>query len=155
MESNQTAKNKELLRNLYEDIMNNRKLDQITGDLVSDEFVNVQGTKGPEGFKQQIQALFKGFPDAHWKLDEIIAEGNKVMIRQTFTGTHLGQFQFYEPTGKKLSNTGIAVYEFNSGGKIAKATIDTDRLSFLQQMGLIPQDLKLLLNKKSGSAVAQ
>src|ERR1044071_7145058 len=88
MEANQTQRNKEILRNLYENIMNNRKLDQINNELVSDEFVGVQGGKGAEGFRQTIQALLRGFPDAHWKLDEMIAEGNKVMIRQTFTGTH-------------------------------------------------------------------
>lgn len=134
--------NKEAIRNLYENIMNNRKFELLKG-LIAEEYISISGTKGPLGFQEQIEALVKAFPDAKWHADDIICEGNKVIIRQKFQGTHLGEFQHFSATGKSVSNTGTGFYTFKNG-KIISSEIQTDRLSFLQQLGIIPTDLKSL-----------
>ncbi len=138
--------NKEAIRNLYENILNKRKFEQLNA-LISEEYTNIQGGKGVEGFQKQILELIKAFPDAQWKVEEIIAEGNKVIVKQKIQGTHIEQFQNIAPTGKTTTNEGIGIYEFKNG-KIIHHQIQTDRLGFLQQLGVLPIDISALSQKK-------
>ena len=134
--------NKEATRILYEDILNNRKFELISS-VVSEDYTNIQGEKGIDAFKKGITALTKAFPDAQWTLTEIAAEGNKVFVKQQVQGTHKGQFQNIAPTNRSVSNEGFAIYEFKDG-KIISHQIQTDRLGFLQQLGVLPSDLTAL-----------
>lgn len=134
--------NKEATRILYEDILNNRKFELISS-VVSEDYTNIQGEKGIDAFKKGITALTKAFPDAQWTLTEIAAEGNKVFVKQQVQGTHKGQFQNIAPTNKSISNEGFAIYEFKDG-KIISHQIQTDRLAFLQQLGVLPSDIATL-----------
>ncbi|MCZ8217248.1 MAG: ester cyclase, partial [Cyclobacteriaceae bacterium] len=86
MEATLTA-NKETIRSLYENVMNNRKFD-LLNLIVSEDYVNAQGEKGGEAFKKGIMAVITAFPDARWTLTEMIAEGNKVFVKQCVEGTH-------------------------------------------------------------------
>ena len=142
--SQNKAAYKESIRNLYENILNARKLEQLKG-LISEEYTNTQGGKGLEAFQKQILELIKSFPDVQWKVERMVAEGNKVVVWQKVQGTHTGQFHNIAPTGKAFVNTGIAFYEFKDG-KIIYSHVQTDRLSFLQQLGVLPTDLSALLN---------
>jgi predicted ester cyclase len=60
--------------------------------------------------KQFIVGLSRAFPDLHFKIEDIVAEGDKVVYRLTVSGTHKGEFQGIPPTGKKVSfsSTGIS-----------------------------------------------
>lgn len=138
--------NKEAIRNLYENILNKRKLEQLN-ILISEEYTNVQGGKGVEGFQKQILELIKAFPDAQWKVEEMIAEGNSVIVKQKIKGTQTGQFQNIAPTKRTITNEGIGIYEFKNG-KIIHHQIQTDRLGFLQQLGVLPIDISALTQKK-------
>jgi predicted ester cyclase len=129
-------KNKEAIRNLYENILNKRQFEQLD-NLISKDYVNLKGDKGVEGFKKQIPELIKAFPDAQWTLTAIVAEGNKVFVKQRMQGTHKGAFQHIAPTNKFIINEGTGFYEFKDG-KIIYHEIQTDRLGFLQQLGVIP-----------------
>lgn len=143
MENNQNhTQNKQAIRNLYENIMNNREFDSLNG-LVSDQYISVSGTKGYIGFQEQLSAVIKAFPDADWKIEEIIGEGDKVFVKQHFKGTHKAEFQHIPATEKVVSNIGTSFYEFEDG-KIVSSEIRMDRLSFFQQLGLIPFDLTSL-----------
>src|SRR5690554_732821 len=134
-----TNANKETIHTLYENIMNNRKF-ELTCNVVSEDYTNAQGGKGIEAFKQGIEAVIKAFPDAKWTLLEVIAEGNKVFVKQQVQGTHKGVFQNILPTNKFISNDGMVIYEL-ANGKIINYQILTDRLGFLQQLEVIPQNL--------------
>jgi predicted ester cyclase len=138
-------KNKEVIRNLYENVLNNRKL-ELLSSLIAEEYTSSRGIQKVDGFKQQIVELLQGFPDAQWQVDELLAEGNKVMVRQQLNGTHAGQFQNITATGKRISTKGIAIYELKDG-MIINQQIQTDRFGFLQQLGVLPTDLGLLSNK--------
>lgn len=137
-----TQKNKEVIRQLYDNVLNNRKF-QLAGEIVSPNYTSPSGEKGVVAFTKGMIMVTNALPDAHWTLSEIVAEGNKVIVRQKLTGTHQGYFQDIPPTNRSISNSGFVVYEFENG-KIVHHDIQTDRLSFLQQVGVLPNDLSIL-----------
>jgi predicted ester cyclase len=87
-----------------------------------------------EGFRQGGANLLAAFPDYQGQHDEIIAEGNKVFTRFTATGTHLGELMGVQPTGKKVTITGVAV-DTIVDSKIVENWIMFDWMSVLQQLG--------------------
>jgi len=130
--------NKKVIRDLYEVVLNQRKLDLID-EFVSENYTNDQGERGIKAFRKTVAGVIAAFPDAQWKLENILAEGNSVVVRQTLTGTHQNPFQNIPATGKSFSNEGYAFYEL-SEGKIVRSHIPTDRLGFLQQIGVLPEN---------------
>lgn len=141
-----TISNQERIEKLYSEALNKRNL-QLLKYFISEDFVGVRGLRGAAGFEEPVTALIRAFPDIQWNVQEIVSDENKVAVRWTWEGTHKAQFQHYEVTGKSFSNEGMAIYELRDG-KIINAQIQTDRLSFLQQMEALPVDLKLLSNKQ-------
>ena len=140
MTTNET--NRAIVTRLYHDVLNKKDLDRLS-EFVSPDFTGPNGLTGPDGFKAPLLPLLSGFPDAHWEIESMTADNNKVVVQQIFKGTHSNKFQFFEATGVEVSNAGIAVYEF-SDGRIVGARVLTDRLAFLQQLHLVPQDISLL-----------
>lgn len=141
--------NKEVIHNLYENIMNNRKF-ELLSTVVSENYTNAQGEKGIEAFKQGIMAVVNAFPDAKWTLMEIIAEGSKVFVKQQLKGTHKGIFQNISPTNRVISSDGMVIYEFENG-KIISLQIQTDRLGFLQQLGVLPSNSTAFIQEKESN----
>jgi predicted ester cyclase/heme-degrading monooxygenase HmoA len=139
-------RNKEVISKLYEQVLNKRNMGLLPG-IVTEDYTGVQGKKGPAAFEEPIAALIRAFPDAHWKVEELIGEGDKVIVRQQLQGTHTGQFQHIAATGKRVTNNGIAIYELKDG-KITSGQVQTDRLGFLQELGVLPVDLTSLSPKK-------
>ena len=92
---------------------------------------------GPEGVKQFIAAPRRAFPDFQTTIDDILAQGDKVVVRFTARGTHRGKFQGVAPTGKQVTWAGINIYQI-TGGKIAETWQLGDALGLMQQLGAIP-----------------
>ena len=90
------------------------------------------------GWRQLIPALWTAFPDQHYSLEDLIAEGDKVVIRYTFRGTHQGAFMGVPATGKVVTFTGIYISRI-AGGKFVEDWESFDSLGLLQQLGAIPQ----------------
>jgi predicted ester cyclase len=131
--------NAALVRRLYEECINRDQLSRVN-ELVAPEYIGPRGERGPDGFVTALTALRRGFPDIHFTLHDVISDGDKVAVRWTWRGTHQGSFAGLEPTGKRVDNTGIAVYAIRDG-KIVQAWIETDRLGILQAMGIIDPSL--------------
>jgi len=110
--------------------------------LVAPEYVGPQGDKGPAGFHAVVVGLRAAFPDIHYTVDEMVAEGNSVAVRWHWTGTHRGPFRAYAPTGKTVSNSGSGIFRFQDD-KVVSAGLETDRLGFLQQIGAVPENIGL------------
>ena len=138
-------KNKEVIVKLYEQALNKRIM-ELLHDLISAQYVGIDGVGGIPGFEKPILALLKAFPDGRWNIEDLIGEGDKIIVRQKFQGTHTGPFQNFVTTGNTISTDGIAIYEFKDG-KIIQAQVQTDRLGFLQQIEVLPSDLSLLSTK--------
>jgi len=133
------TRHKAIIRNLYEGILNTRKL-ELLKEIISEEYTGVRGEKGAEGFAETVNSIRIGFPDIKWAVEDLMAEGNKVMVRWSWKGTNKGSFRGLPASNKEVVDSAIAIYEF-SDSKIIKAWIQSDKLGFLQQIGIIPQDI--------------
>jgi predicted ester cyclase len=134
-----TDQNKETVRRLYEDCLNKRNY-ALMKELVDDNFTGEGGAKGPDGFEHTIKPLVESFPDIQWKVDDLVGEGDEVVVRHSWIGTNKGAFRGLAASNKSIRNEGIAIFLF-SGNKIVHAWVQTDRLGFLQQLGVVPVDL--------------
>ena len=92
---------------------------------------------GPEGVKLFVGAVRAAFPDIEMTIDDVIGEGEKVVIRYTLRGTHTGEFQGIAATGKKVTWAGINIYRWE-GGKVAETWQLLDALGLMQQLGVVP-----------------
>ena len=98
---------------------------------------NFPELRGREARKQYFASLRSAVPDLHVTLDELIAEGDKVVLRWSLTGTHRGEFQGIASTGKKVSISGISILCLTSG-MITDEFQEWDSLGYMQQLGVAP-----------------
>jgi steroid delta-isomerase-like uncharacterized protein len=131
--------NKRKIERLFDDCFNQGNL-ALLDELVAPEYVGPQDTRGPAGFRGIVAGLRTGFPDIHYTLDDVLAEGDRVAVRWHWTGTNKGPFRAFPPTGKSFTNPGVGIFQLK-GGKIVAATLETDRLGFLQQIGAVPANV--------------
>jgi len=80
---------------------------------------------------------FVAFPDLKRPVEDLVAEGDKVVARWSSTGTHQGDFMGVPPTGKRITTSGITVFRLESG-KIVEEWSESDMLGMLQQVGAFP-----------------
>jgi predicted ester cyclase len=102
--------------------------------------VGGQGARGPSGFAGNVDELRAGFPDIRFTVHDLVAEDDRVAVRWTWEATHAGTFRGWAPTGRRVTNSGNAIYQL-AGGKIVRVWLETDRLGFFQQIGVIPESL--------------
>ncbi|MFZ3339917.1 MAG: ester cyclase [Terriglobales bacterium] len=91
---------------------------------------------GVPGLKDHYTALLKGFPDMRAEIDDIVADGEKVMHRFMFFGTHKGEFLGVAPTGKLVRAAGVHIHLFKDGLAIEVWQI-LDTYAFLSEIGAI------------------
>ena len=134
--------NKAIIRRVWEEMTNQRKLD-LVDELFADDYVvhvNVPGMeviRGRDAFKQALPALYTAFPDLHETIEDMVAEGDKVVVRTSWTGTHQGEWMGVAPTGKKVAVTAIAINLFVNG-KMADGWREDNLLGLMIQLGVIP-----------------
>jgi C-1 hydroxylase len=102
-------KNKAIIHKAIE-ALNERNVDALDELFASDCVDHTRQLQGLEAVKQYMTMLCNSFPDFHGTIEDIIAEGDKVWVRVTYTGTHTGELQGLAPTGEKIKNTSIDVY---------------------------------------------
>jgi steroid delta-isomerase-like uncharacterized protein len=136
-----SAENKAIIRRLYEEIWNKRKL-ELVSEIVSPSHAlqapNVSGSAvGPEAYKRQLMLFFAGYPDLHFSVEDTIAEEDKVVACWTFSGTHEGEYLGIPATNKKVSVEGITIHHI-ANGKIMDSYSNWDALGMMQQLGVVP-----------------
>jgi steroid delta-isomerase-like uncharacterized protein len=94
---------------------------------------------GAAALKHVWSTLLRAFPDLHVEVEDLIAEGDKVVCRNTVTGTHRGEYLGLAATGRTVSYSEIFVFRF-ADGRIAETWGVVDVLSQLRQLGLAPGD---------------
>ena len=92
---------------------------------------------GARALKEVFATLHRAFPDLHVTVDDLIAEGDKVVGRNTITGTNRGEYQGRPPTGKSITYNEIFIFRFVSG-RIAETWGVVDVFSQMRQLGAIP-----------------
>jgi steroid delta-isomerase-like uncharacterized protein len=95
------------------------------------------GATGAQALKQVWAVLLRAFPDVHVTVEDMIAEGDKVVVRSTVTGTHKGEYMGHQPTGRSVRYAEIFIVRF-AGGRIAEIRGVVDVLSQMRQLGMIP-----------------
>ncbi len=130
--------NKAIARRIYEEFK--RENLPVYYELYAADFVyhEPDGQElGLEAFKQSAPTLLTAFPDYHVTVEDLIAEGDKVVSRYTWTGTHKGELGGIPPTGRQVTVHGIEVLRI-VGGKLVEAWDEVDYLGLMQQLGAIP-----------------
>jgi len=134
-----SAENEAVVRRFYEQMCNERKND-LAGELFTDDHVmhdpQVPAGTGPQGMADTVSVYQNGV-DGHWGIEELFSAGDKVVVRWTGSGTHVGEVNGIPPTGKKLAVDAISIHQLR-GGKIAETWEVWDTLGFLQQLGVVP-----------------
>jgi predicted ester cyclase len=87
--------------------------------------------------KEHIAVMEAAFPGYQLRAEDLVAEGDKVAVRVTVTGTHQGEMAGIPPTGKTVSAPGMLIYRI-AGGKIVEHWMAFDDLGVMQQLGVIP-----------------
>lgn len=95
-------------------------------------------TPGAEGMKDIAFVCRNAFPDLKITIEDMIAEGDRVVCRFTTRGTNSGQFMGMPPTGRKIALSGIEIFRIENE-KIAEIWGQADLLGLMQQLGVAPQ----------------
>ena len=130
--------NKKLVRSLIEEVMNKRQPDAVDRFLVAD-FVehNPNLPQGREGRKKFVSAVLAGFSDYRGEIVEILAEGDKVVVRVQWSGTQDGPFLGLPPSGNKVRFATADFFRI-ANGKVAEHWDVVDSLPRAVALGLVP-----------------
>jgi len=130
--------NKVIVRRLYEEVWNKHKPELIPEIIAPSHALhdpNAAGSSiGPEAYQRQYSALVNAFPDLRFSIEDVISEGDKVVVSWTISGTHKGEFMGVAPTGKKVSVDGVTINHLGNG-KIMDSYVNWDALGLLRQIG--------------------
>jgi steroid delta-isomerase-like uncharacterized protein len=132
-----TEENKAAVRRFYDEVINGRNLDVIDELQTPDGMDHTFGSQGVDASKQFFAMLHSAFPDLHVEVHDLIAEGDLVAARVTYTGTQQGQFVGIPPTGRHATTAGIDFFRLRDG-KQSDHWGGPDLASLLQQLGVIP-----------------
>jgi steroid delta-isomerase-like uncharacterized protein len=133
----QAEAHRALVQRFVDEFWSGGKLD-VADELMTPDAVILEPVAGtPDDLKHVATAIRTAFPDWHATVEEIIVEGDRVAERWTGRGTHLGAFQGIAPTGRQVAVPGVVFYRI-ANGKIAEFRGQFDRLSMMQQLGVIP-----------------
>jgi predicted ester cyclase len=121
--------NKTIIRQLFQEVW--------FGDVAAADRFYAAGPQ-LDGLKAFAAALYAAVPDWRVTIDDLVGEGDKVVVRWTGRGTHSGPWQGRPPTGRTVTTTGIDI-ERMADGKIVQEDGEVDMLGFLRQVGAVAQ----------------
>jgi steroid delta-isomerase-like uncharacterized protein len=132
--------NKAVIGRFVEEVINQGRL-EVADEIVAVDFVELDPLpgqrQGREGLKEVLGGMLAAFPDMHWVVEEMVAEGEKVVTRFTWTGTHRGTFLGIPATGKGVSVKGVVIDRL-VGGLMTDSRILMDTMGMMQQLGVVP-----------------
>ena len=135
-----TEENKAQFRRTYEELFNKGNL-VVADELIALDFLNHEAPpgrdRGPESMREAITMLRTAFPDLHFTIEELVAEGDTVVGRVTMNGTHQGPFQGMPPTGRSFQQEQVHFVCFREGKGIEHWAVRDD-LGMMRQFGVIP-----------------
>jgi predicted ester cyclase len=135
-----TEENKAILRRIYQECFNQGNLataDELVAPNSRDTSPGIPPgvpNTGPDALKGIVSLLRSAFPDLQVTIDEMIAEGDTIVARATFTGTHRGNFQGIQPTGQRVSFGTIDIVQLRDGQCVSHYGLQ-DGLGLMQQVG--------------------
>jgi predicted ester cyclase len=131
------ATNKELVRRFYKNVYVDWNL-ALVDEVVSRQFTShdwpENGPTGPQAFRDYYSAIRSAVPDARYEVDDLVAEGDRVVVRWRLLGTHEGEFRGIAPTGRAITLKGIAIYRVDAG-KLMERWVVSDLHGLLAEIG--------------------
>jgi steroid delta-isomerase-like uncharacterized protein len=140
--------NKAVVRREMAELFNHTGNLDLVEEIIAPDYVSYEPTSGEtrgiEGARQFAATFREAFPDLECTIEDMVAEGDTVVMRFRGSGTHQGETEaFGPPTGKQMEITGITIKRL-SEGKIVEAWTNFDALGMMQQLGVVaaPQQAK-------------
>jgi steroid delta-isomerase-like uncharacterized protein len=138
--------NKGLLRREVEELYNHTGNLDAVEEIFAPNYVSHEPTSGEtrgiEGARQFAATFRQAFPDLQCTIEDMVAEGDKVVMRFRSSGTHQGETEaFGPPTGKRMEMTGVTIKRV-SEGKIVEAWTNFDAMGMMHQLGMVPEPLQ-------------
>lgn len=133
--------NKEIARRFIDEVFNEQNyglLDELCAeDCVYHGAPGEGDMRGIEEIRGYYEMLHAAFPDLEATREGWLSEGDMLASRYTYRGTHDGEFMGIEPTGKRVTITGMTFNRIEDG-KMVETWVEADRLALMQQVGAIP-----------------
>jgi steroid delta-isomerase-like uncharacterized protein len=132
---------KELVRRYSEEFWGGGDADAadelFSPDLVDHAPAIPEQSPGPQGEREALEAFRRAFPDLRVTTEDLIAEGDRVVLRWSARGTHEGELAGIPATGKQVTLKGIDILRIENG-RIAERWAEYDNLGLMQQLGVVP-----------------
>lgn len=144
---------KHVIRRFVDELWNGRRL-EVADQIFSEDCVTHQlrsgaldepAPRGPQAIQEHVSAWLKSFPDLRFRIEQMIAEGDRVVSQLVMEGTHEGTWMGISPTGKRLHIRMITIHRI-ANSKIAEDWVLVESLGFFQQLGLLPETAELIRN---------
>jgi steroid delta-isomerase-like uncharacterized protein len=125
---------------LFEEWINQKNLSSVD-EIVAPDYVDhslpPDAPRGPASTKKFLPPLLAAFPDVHVTIEDMIAEGDKVVVRNTWHATHKGTWNGIQATGKTVTFSGIVIWRI-ANGKVTDRWASLDELGMIRQLGANP-----------------
>lgn len=135
-----SEENKAISKKVYEEVWVKGNLD-VVDELFAVDYVNHNQPpnlpRGKEGFKLMSSMYQSAFPNMKMVVEDLLADGDRVITRWVSTGKHAGEFNGIPATGKDVRVTGISIDRI-AGGKVAESWGEFDLAGLLMQLGVVP-----------------
>jgi steroid delta-isomerase-like uncharacterized protein len=136
------SENKALIRRWFDEVWNQGRQEAIDQLRAPDAVATGLGernarSEGPEPFKAFFTNLRAALPDLRVRIEDILAEEDKIAVRLSGEGTHRGSGFGVAPSGRRVQVTGITIIRI-ADGKIVEAWNSLDQLGLLTQLGVVP-----------------
>jgi steroid delta-isomerase-like uncharacterized protein len=146
-----TDRNKQVMRRIYDEMVSGHDLDLLDEFFAEDVRENEElgGGHGRAGLRSFFTMLFTAFPDYRAEIEDLVAEGDRVVARITGSGTHLAEFLGVPATGVRVAVPGIDIMRFRDGQVIEHWGV-TDALGLLKQLAALPPVTRAALETFGG-----
>src|SRR5258708_381458 len=141
-ETNVSTETNKTLAKRYLDVVNGQKLNQLD-EIFASDYVHHDPNlppdvqRGLDNYKRGISGFITAFPDLQGTAEDIVAEGDRVVTRLTWRGTHNGDLMGIPATGRKVNFSTIEIQRV-ANGKIAEGWVTFDAMTMMQQIGAVP-----------------
>jgi steroid delta-isomerase-like uncharacterized protein len=135
-----SEENKALSRRAWEEIVNQKNLDAIDEIFTPDCLWHQpdQDLQGPEAAKEFVGMYLSAFPDTRVSVEDMIAEGDRVVTRVRLRGTHQAELMGIAPTERQIEVKGVTIHRIE-GDKIVEQWQFHDDLGLMRQLGAVPE----------------
>jgi steroid delta-isomerase-like uncharacterized protein len=144
---------KQLIRRFVEELWNERRLDVADAIFAKDCVTHQLRSgapadavpRGPQAIKEHVAGWISSFPDLRFSVEQMLSEGDRVVMQLRMEGTHQGAWMGIPASGKKIQIGMFTVHRV-AQGKIVEDWVLVESLGFLQQLGVVPSTADLVGN---------